>query len=101
MIDTQGLIRINDPMKVSFHKIIYYIKVFPIGKRAKRRQDVYDIDDVLVLELTQKFDFTEDALRIHNIFECPGNFFNGNFSARFYIKSTNHNTISAAAHWAN
>ena len=63
--------------------------------------DVYDIDDVLVLELTQKFDFTEDALRIHNIFECPGNFFNSNFSARFYIERANHHTISAAAHWAN
>ena len=78
MFISQFLSRINDTMHICFHKFGHNVDVF-IASGCRRFQHIDQVDDVLLIEELQKFDFTNNTFGINEILESLWHFLDGDF----------------------
>merc|ERR1719181_1285595 len=60
---------------------------------------VLNANDVVVLKMLQQPDFSQNALRIQQVFESTGYFFNSNFGVVGRVSRCHDNTVRAVPNW--
>lgn len=84
-------------MHISFHQFCNNVNVFE-ASRCRRFENINYVDNVLLVEKFEKFDFSNNALSVDQIFKSLTDFFYGNFFTSYMIVSTTDNSVSAVSH---
>jgi hypothetical protein len=90
----QGLGRPDYLMQVRVHQFIHNVQVVE-GPSPQRLHDVFDSNDVLMIEMPKQPDFSQRPARIGGILECIANFLDSNLFPSLHIPSRAHNPVSA------
>ena len=90
MLLRKGLPGLNDLMEVCIHELKDQIQV--IEGSSGSWQQSFNSDNILMLQVSQKLDFSQCPSCIHFTFKCPGVFLYG-------VSFFSHNVLSQAAQW--
>ena len=70
VLERERLARVDDAVEVGLHQVGDDVHVEPVGRaQRRRRQDVDDVDHVLVIKLPQQLELTQHALRVGDVVE--------------------------------
>ena len=92
MVVGQVLSGVDDSVHVGLHQISDNIDVL-VASLSRRSGHLEEVNDVLVVEELQKLNFSDDTLRIDQVFESLGDFLDGNFDLALVVISTADHTV--------
>ena len=97
MVVFEVLSWVNDSVHVSLHQISDDVNIVE-ASWLWRLLHVDQADDIFMIEELQQFDFSNDSLRINQIFKSLGYFLDGNLSLDGVVKCWAHDTISTMSY---
>ena len=90
---TQLLPRVDNSVHICLHQLSNDVDVVEAGRR-RWLEHVNHVDDVVLVEELEEFDFSHDALSIDEVFKGFAHFLNSNLAAVLMIVCRADDTIS-------
>ena len=96
MLRSQVIIRLDNLVKIRLHELENNVNVFELSPR-RWEQDVFDLDDVRMLQEPEEFDLAEDARGVGDVLEDVVDLLDGDFLSRVGVVSRAVEAVAAFA----
>jgi hypothetical protein len=94
VVYAERLLRVDDPVQVSLHEVAHNVDIVE-GCEAGRAQDVHDVDDVVVAELAQQLDLSQDALGVYEVVKGVRHLLDGHLLLGLCVESADDHAVRA------